>query len=104
MKLPQASVTFQVRTITCLTWPGSVQSGAVTVSVEVTVVVPQVSEPPGVPVAATVVSAGHSSVVSSGKAVKVGGVVSLTVIVCGQVAILPVASVAVQVLVMVLSM
>src|SRR5712692_754915 len=104
VELPQASVTFQCRTIICLTWPGSVQSGSVSVSVKVTVVVLQVSEPPGVPVAVGLVSAGHSSALSIGKPVKLGGVVSATVMVCVQLAEFMQVSVAIQVRAMVWTM
>src|ERR1043165_5045249 len=61
---------------------------------------PQVSVPVAEPLTATLVSAGHSRVLSAGQLIE-GAVVSTTLMVCVQLAELPQASVAVQVRVMV---
>src|SRR3989442_11128277 len=56
----------------------------------------QVSVPVGAPVAAGLVSPGHSTVASTGKFTKLGALVSLSVMVWARLALLPQASVAVQ--------
>src|SRR5207247_2096488 len=74
--LPHASVAVKVRVIvSVLPQPGTL------VSLNVTVVAPQVSEAVAVPVAAGLVSPVHSTVAFAGQVI-VGGVVSTTVIVC----------------------
>src|SRR6266568_1335464 len=77
--LPQASVTVQVRVITLTTWLE--QAPLVSLSLCVTVPLLQVSVPIGAPVAAGLVSPGHSTVASTGKFTKLGAVVSLSVMV-----------------------
>ena len=69
--LPQASVTVQVRVITLTTWLE--QAPLVSLSLCVTVPLLQVSVPVGDPVAAGLVSRGHSTVASAGKFTKLGG-------------------------------
>src|SRR5438034_11708824 len=63
----------------------------------------QVSVPVGDPVAIGLVSPGHSTVASSGKVTKLGAVVSLSVMVWAWLALLPQASVTVQVRVITLT-
>src|SRR6266849_4267686 len=92
--LPQASVTVQWRVMTLTTW--LTQAPPVSASVWVTVPLLQVSAPVGAPVAAVLVSPGHSTILSAGKLKKVGAVVSLTVMVWSWLALLPQASVTVQ--------
>src|SRR6266852_5643822 len=87
--------------MTLTTW--LTQAPLVSASVWVTVPLLRVSAPVGAPVAAVLVSPGHSTVALAGKLTKVGAVVSLTVMVWAQFAMLPAASVAVQVRVMVLT-
>src|SRR5438876_8982151 len=77
--LPQASVTVQVRVITLTTWLE--HAPLVSLSLCVTVPLLQVSVPVGAPVAAGLVSPGHSTVSSAGKFTKLGAVVSLSVMV-----------------------
>src|SRR5260370_19368435 len=93
-ELPQASVTVQWRVMTLTTW--LTQAPLVSASVWVTVPLLQVSAPVGAPVAAVLVSPGHSTLVLAGKLTKVGAVVSLTVMVWSWLAELPQASVTVQ--------
>src|SRR6266487_2116933 len=69
----------------------------------VTLAVLHVSLPVGAPVAAGLVSPGHSTVASTGKFTKLGALVSLTVMVWAWLALLPQASVTVQVRVMTLT-
>ena len=88
--LPQASVVVQVR----VTLRALAQAPAVVTSANVSVVVPQASVAVGV---TNTGEAGHSIVVGPGKAEMLGGVVSTTLIVWLAVALLPQASVAVQV-------
>src|SRR5438876_856401 len=99
--LPQASVTVQVRVITLTTWLE--QAPLVSLSLCVTVPLLQVSVPVGAPVAAGLVSPGHSTIASAGKFTKLGALVSLTVMVWARLALLPQASVTVQVRVMTLT-
>src|SRR5213083_3431009 len=99
--LPQASVTVQVRVITLTTWLE--QAPLVALSLCVTVPLLQVSVPVGAPVAAGLVSPGHSTVASAGKFTKLGALVSLSVIVWAWLALLPQASVTVQVRVITLT-
>src|SRR5574341_365552 len=75
---------------------------AVSTSLELTLTEPQVSLAVALPLAATLVSAGHSSVWFSGKLVQTGGVVSTTVIVWSRVISWPHWSTAFQVRTMVL--
>jgi hypothetical protein len=91
MLFPQASVAVQVRVIT-LVLP---QPGAL-VSAWLIVTSPQVSNPVAVPVVAGLVSPLHSTVAASGK-VRLGAVVSTTVIVWAPLVLFPQASVADQV-------
>src|SRR6266566_2938661 len=99
--LPQASVTVQVRVITLTTWLE--QAPLVSLSLWVTVPLLQVSVPVGAPVAAGLVSPGHSTVASAGKFTKLGALVSLSVMVWAWLALLPQASVTVQVRVITLT-
>src|SRR5438876_12113771 len=92
--LPQASVTVQVRVITLSTWLE--QAPLVSLSLCVTVPLLQVSVPVGAPVAAGLVSPGHSTVAPAGKFTKLGAAVSLSVMVWARLALLPQASVTVQ--------
>src|SRR5438093_406219 len=99
--LPQASVTVQVRVITLTTWLE--QAPLLSLSLCVTVPLLQVSVPVGAPVAAGLVSPGHSTVASAGKFTKLGALVSLSVMVWAWLALLPQASVTVQVRVITLT-
>src|SRR2546428_745696 len=99
--LPQASVTVQVRVMTLTTWLE--QAPLVSLSLCVTFALLQVSVPVGAPVAAGLVSPGHSTVASAGKFTKLGAVVSLSVMVWAWLALLPQASVTVQVRVITLT-
>ncbi len=69
-------------------------------SLSVIATLPQVSEPVATPVEAELVSPVHSTVASAGQMID-GGVVSVTVMVCGQLELLPQLSIAVQVRVIV---
>src|SRR5262245_41038830 len=90
-KLPDGSVAFQVRVmVTVPPQPATVTSLWVIAGVE------QLSVAVAVPVAAGLVSAGHSSVASGGQLIA-GGVVSTTVIVAVQVAKRPLSSVTLSV-------
>src|SRR5207247_2845452 len=84
---PQASVTVQVRAITLTTWLE--QAPLVSLSLCVTLALLQVSVPVGAPVAAGLVSPGHSTVASAGKFTKLGALVSLSVMVWAWLALLP---------------
>src|SRR5437773_7339144 len=99
--LPQASVTVQVRVMTLTTC--FEQAPLVSLSLCVTVPLLQVSVPVGDPVDAGLVSPGHSTVASAGKFTKLGAVFSLRVMVWAWLALLPQASVTVQVRVMTLT-
>src|SRR6516162_9236440 len=94
--LPQASVAVQVRVITLV--PPQLST---TASLYPTLTELQPSCAVATPFLLVLMSAGHSRVTSTG-AVSVGGVVSRTVSVCTALALLPQASVAVQVRVMTL--
>src|SRR5258705_10387700 len=93
--LPQASVAVHVRVITV--W----QPTLVDTSLNVGVTLPQLSVAVEAPRLATSVDALHSITASAAQDVNAGGVLSFTVIVCEQVAVLPQASVALYVLVIV---
>src|SRR4029453_19477467 len=69
------------------------------VRLELTVTVPQLSVAVAIKLASGGTSARHSTVLSAGTNVKLGGVVSWTVITCRLVRLLPHASVAMNVLV-----
>src|SRR5438552_2215772 len=93
--LPQASVTVQVRVMTLTTWLE--QAPLVSLSLCVRVPLLQVSVPVGAPVAAGLVSPGHSTIASAGKFTKLGALVSLLLIALPILALLPQASVTVHV-------
>ena len=94
--LPQGSTAVQVR-VMVLAW---VQTPAASVSLKVTG-----TGPAQLSVAVTVAAAGsasHSTLTSAGTPARTGAVVSLTVTICWQLALLPLPSAAVQVRVMTL--
>src|SRR2546428_13879892 len=99
--LPQASVTVQVRVITLTTWLA--QAPLVSLSLCVTVPLLQVSVPVGAPVAAGLVSPGHSTVASAGMFTDTAAIEIFTLTLRASLPILPQASVTVQVRVMTLT-
>jgi hypothetical protein len=93
--LPQSSVAVQVRVMVFV-----LPQAATSLSLDVIVTLPQASLPVALPVAAGLVSPVHSTVASAGT-VKLGAVVSTTVITWSPLVLLPQSSVAVHVRVIV---